>query len=302
MDKLDTSKIIGYEDSDPSSLLDDIYRNDELLKELDSLGISKEEIPSYAIILTDYLADKRACSKCHGLNECSSSSTHYRMKLEIGSSGRLTYSYELCPFARRMTNLMSNFHIKDYDEEYSNLSLGALKSKRNAEIIKRIKPALPKTSLTRWVYLVGEEGSGKTQILAALSNDYAAKGAHIAFLNTSKRFEELKGMAIKKPDDFQEEIKTLSNIDILILDGFGSEFKSDYIRDTILFPLLSARSKKRLLTFFGSDFHLNEIEALYSGRASGSQILAKRLANLIKKNLPNGEEVEVVPGLENFIK
>jgi hypothetical protein len=35
----------------------------------------------------------------------------------------------------------------------------------------------------------------------------------------------------------------LENCDLLVIDDFGSEFKSDYVRDQIVMPLLNERAK-----------------------------------------------------------
>ena len=78
-----------------------------------------------------------------------------------------------------------------------------------------------------------------------------------------------------------KKLELYSNIPILVLDDFGNEFKNDFVRDAILFPILSTRASKRLLTIFTSDFTISDIEALYSNTKAGA-IRAKQIAKLIQ--------------------
>ena len=81
-------------------------------------------------------------------------------------------------------------------------------------------------------------------------------------------------------EDFDKKLDLYSNVPILVLDDFGNEFKNDFVRDAILFPILSTRASKRLLTIFTSDFSVSDIEALYSNTKAGA-IRAKQIAKLI---------------------
>jgi primosomal protein DnaI len=95
-------------------------------------------------------------------------------------------------------------------------------------------------------------------------------------------------------------MKTLESIEYLVIDEFGSEFKSDYVRDQIVLPLLSERSKEHRITFFASDYSLEEIEELY-GAKYGGRLIAKKLVSLIKNNLDPKAECHVERGLENML-
>jgi len=66
-----------------------------------------------------------------------------------------------------------------------------------------------------------------------------------------------------------------------VLDDFGNEFKNDLIRDAIIFPIISARANKKLLTIITSDFTISEIVTLYSTSKAGA-LRAKQIGSLIK--------------------
>ena len=54
------------------------------------------------------------------------------------------------------------------------------------------------------------------------------------------------------------------------------------MRDTIVLPILIERAKNQRITFFTSDFSINEIGQLYETSKAGS-IRAKQLSRLLKE-------------------
>ena len=69
----------------------------------------------------------------------------------------------------------------------------------------------------------------------------------------------------------------------MVIDDFGNEFKSDYIRDQIVIPLFAERSRAGLRTYFTSQYTLDEIKQLYS--LHKSYIEGSRVSKLIEKNI-----------------
>ena len=78
------------------------------------------------------------------------------------------------------------------------------------------------------------------------------------------------------------------NIPILVLDDFGNEFKNEYVRDTIVLPILLARSKKKLFTIITTDFSFSEIAILYDlSKSKAGQIKSEQLERTLKGACPN---------------
>ena len=68
------------------------------------------------------------------------------------------------------------------------------------------------------------------------------------------------------------------------IDDFGNEFVNDFIRDTIIYPIISTRHNKNLMTIFTSDFTIDEIETLYSTSKAG-QLRAKQICKIISTSV-----------------
>ena len=77
---------------------------------------------------------------------------------------------------------------------------------------------------------------------------------------------------------------------LLILDGFGDEYKSDFAFSTVLFPILRERAKRSLVTGFSSDFSFAQIEEMYSQKVGKAR--AHQLIDLIQTKAKRAREVE----------
>ena len=287
-----TPKKIQINDAQANAFLDSLKMDKELMDEVHSLGINDEELSNYLPLLARYQENHEAIKKDPEL---------LVMKLTISDSGKLDFVYVESEQQKKKHSLQNDYYLRDFPDEWLSASITSkvsFKTEREKDLRKEIVKA---NKGKNWFYVYGQIGTGKSYALCAFLNDVASKGKKVAFINANKRFEELKVLAISDKDKFENIMKTLSSLEYLVIDDFGSEFKSDYVRDTVVIPLLLERTKNHLFTAFASDYTLDEIEELYSTKFS-SKLLAKRLINIIRSNLssPNGYELE--KGLENMIK
>jgi DNA replication protein DnaC len=68
---------------------------------------------------------------------------------------------------------------------------------------------------------------------------------------------------------------------VLVIDDFGNGFYNDYIRDGILFPIISNRAKKRLFTIFTSSYSYDDIITILGTTKAGA-IKMKQIVETIK--------------------
>lgn len=293
MEELKKMNTLGFlPDQDRvNSLLKDIMNDKALMDILHKLGINDEEIPSYLPLLATYQDNQK---------EVKNDPNTLQMVLEISDSGKLTCHYEETKTAKEERKLLENYYLRDFPDDWLVASLKSFRSGREKTFQRNAIKAM-KGEQQNWFYVYGPLGAGKSYALAAFLNDLAKKGKRVAFINANKRFDELKGLAMKNKPKFDEIMKELCSLDYLTIDDFGSEFKSEYVRDQIVLPLLTERSKKHKVTLFSSDYSLTEIEQLYY-TGFGANILARKLVDIIRSNLkPEEEEYHLEKGLENFV-
>lgn len=247
-------------------------------------GIPDEVINNDITKVYDFVSDLNYCKNCPGVKKCA--------KTNPLLCTNLVYTYgilerQLVPCKKIIARIKYErlFEVRDFPEEWLDISI-----KQDVNISKQRKAAVlkynegMKTGKNTWIYLVGRKNSGRSYLAAAMVVDAAKKEkGPICFLDSSLRIRELNDMSLKRKEEFQETLDHYSNVPILVFDDFGNEYKTDFIRDAIIFQIISNRASKKLLTIFTSDFTIEEIKELYSTSKAGA-LRAKQIANIIRDN------------------
>ena len=289
----DTKEIKGASFKE-SSLHDEILNDRRLMNELHALDIDDDEIDKYLPLLATYL-DQRDAEE-DPKKELEAPYPGLTMKLCIDDSGKLSYTLGPSEETKRKEALEKNYIYKDFPESWKDLNGKSIKGERYKKLRTALAKTFQKNTTKPWVFVKGDSGCGKSYYLAGLLNDLAADGESVCFINGAKRFDELKALAIKNRQEFDKIMASLEGCGTMVIDDFGNEFKSEYIRDQIVLPLLAERSRAGLRTYFTSQYSLDEIKQLYS--LHKSYIEGSRVSKLIEKNIDKVVILEA--GLETF--
>ena len=254
-------------------------------------GIPDEVIDNDITKVYDFVSDLNYCKNCPGVKKCNKNNPLLCTRI-VYTSGILERQLVPCKEIIKRMRFERMFKVRDFPEEWLDVNL-----KDDVDSTVERKKALKKyinyvkTGINEWIYLVGSKNSGRSYLAAAMVVDAARRElGNIVFLDSSLRIRELNDMSLKKKEEFQERLDFYSNVPILVLDDFGNEFKTDFIRDAIIFQIISNRASKRLFTIFTSDFTIDEIQELYSTSKAAS-IRAKQIANLIRNS--SGSEINL---------
>ena len=272
-----------------TGLLDEILCDRRLMNELHALDVDDSEVGKYLPLLATYL-DQRAAEE-DPRHELIAPYPGMSMKLCIDDSGKLSYVLGPNEETKRKEALEKNYIYKDFPEAWADLNGKTVKGERYKKLRTALAKTFTKNCVKPWVFVKGEAGSGKSYYLAAVLNGLAADGEIVCFINGAKRFDELKSLAIKNRKQFDKIMVELEECGTMVIDDFGNEFKSEYIRDQIILPLLSERSRAGLRTYFTSQYNLDEIKQLYS--LHKSYIEGSRVSKLIEKNIDKVVTLEV---------
>jgi primosomal protein DnaI len=248
-----------------------------------SLKLSRAQVKENIGLVAAYKDDVDYCAHCPGLAACHKETPFYQSDL-ILKDGLLSRTYGPCELYMHEQTILGAYVYRDFPDEWLDLTPAILS---NSERVIKVLISFNKANgnkQTPWVYMTGEIGSGRSYLAAAFSNGCALQGEHVAFMNANKRFDELKGLAVENKKAFDARMQELQAVPLLVIDDFGSEYKSDYVRDQIVMPLLTERAKRNLMTVFLSDYQPEEIEALYATTRSGA-IMAKKLVGLIQSKI-----------------
>ena len=249
------------------------------IKYINSLKIPEDKVNEEIVKIYDFVLDLNTCKKCPGIANCPKSNPMLCTKITYidGVVGR-----ELVPCKEYLKQLMfeRSFVIRDFDIEWLNGDLKRIdKNTSRAEAIAKYN-AYYKGESDNWLYLQGENGSGRTFLAANIAIDIAKKNrGPVAFIDVPSRF---KLLASKKDLEFKKMLDLRCQIPVLVLDDLGNEYKSDYVRENILFPILNLRSKNHLFTIITSDFSIADIATMYTTNLA-SKPKAEQIKRLLKR-------------------
>ena len=258
------------------------YRNcPQAVRYIKSLKIPEDKVEEEIAKIYDFVSDINTCKKCPGINNCPKSAKRLctRIVYEDGVVSR-----ELVPCKEYIKDIKfrNQFVVRDFDDDWLVSELKSIdKSEGRKEAILKYNNIFANNT-GEWLYLMGEAGSGRTFLAANLVLDIAKKGrGPIAFIDVSTRFKEIASK--KDPAVFNQLIERYSTVPVLVLDDLGNEYKSDFIRESILFPILNARSRAHLFTIITSDFNINDVTTMYlTNQASKPKV--EQIKRLLKRN------------------
>ena len=284
MEKLDPKAYVQDIDmKDYIAQLVDELRNDyEVYEHIKKLGLTVGEVKDNIARLTDFRNDYNYCKNCPGIENCSKTIPHLSMR--VSREGKfVNISYEPCAKLIEKIKLDGRYLFADFPDEWKSSTARTMDlTEKRRPIVKEFSKILNGDS-SRWLYVTGNHKIGKSFLLVTLCNEYiAANQGTVAIINAPTRIKELADLSHTSKDEFAQMMLALGKVPLLLIDDFGEEYKSEYIRDTIIIPLLSEREHQNLLTFFTSEFSMEEIKKMYSMGLNSGEIRGKQLGRLLK--------------------
>lgn len=265
-------------DAAAASFEAELRADEDVYARIKELGLTRKEVGDNLGMLLDYKADFSICRNCPGLEKCPKSNPGYALDI-TKDNGYLERRFTPCHKVVLRMKRDARYILSDMPEEWKekNFNDVDMSAARNVTLRK----LLTAQEKGNWFYLNGGFNSGKSYILACFANQYAEDNdVSVAFVDTTRLIDRLRNYSIKDKKSFSEEMSKLTSVPLLVLDGFGNEYKSDFAFSTVLYPLLSERARNKNLTFFTSDFSYKDIEEMY-GKSVGLP-RAKQLISLIK--------------------
>lgn len=122
-------------------------------------------------------------------------------------------------------------------------------------------------------YIYGKTGIGKTFLMKRFAKKLAQKNKKVGFINISNLVSTLKSY-FNKENGYEHIILMLKKVEYLFIDDIGSENITSWFRDEILFSILNDRMEKRNITFFASNFSINNLENV-EAKTSNQKFLDK---------------------------
>lgn len=257
---------INYDD-----IIKTILKNSFVYEQVAKHNLSKKQMQEALPILIDMANQDIENSK-------------YIISFYIASNGSVKRQEILSPKGVKesyMTRVLS----QDFSPINFELEKDYFKNQGRAEAVKEFMPYLSDKYPTKGLYMYGKMGIGKTFLAKRFAKKLAELGKEIAFVNLSSLSSKLKSAFSTSSDKISYIIGLLKHVEFLFIDDIGAEQITEWFRDDILFSVLNFRMEHQKITFFTSNYPIEELEKIQAKTAKEKYRdfnKAKRLIERIK--------------------
>lgn len=212
----------------------------------------------------DYVEVMKKCEQCQGIEFCTQPMKGNRLELYL--DGMLQNRITPCKYLSKQQQIYA--HMKQYREmdmpkSYLLVDLAKLnltnESMEYKSVVMKVLQTIMDNDTTKGLYLWGKPGVGKSYLSAGICNYYAKKNKKVAFVNVPKLISDLK-MMFHDSVAMEDKLRRIANVDVLVLDDIGGESVTAWSRDDILLPLLDQRMERKKVTFFTSNYRMQELK------------------------------------------
>ncbi len=144
----------------------------------------------------------------------------------------------------------------------------------------------------RGVLLLGQVGSGKTHLAAALANNLIKQKKDVLFLVVPDFLDELRNSFNMNDVSTESLLNKAKKADVLILDDLGNHNFSEWTRG-ILFAILNHRINENLCTVATSNLDLNALNDVL-----GERSLSRLIAIAEPCQLPAPKDIRITINME----
>ncbi len=147
-------------------------------------------------------------------------------------------------------------------------------------------------SKVKGIYIYGSYGVGKTLLMHTFLNSLLDEGFKGMFIKTSTLAKKLKSNFDKSNHINEKIVAACKNVDVLVFDDIGVSDTNEWFINQILFEIFDERYNAKKLTYFTSNFNMNQ---LFKKMRDSSKLPAIDIGRIIDriKALTNNTEIEI---------
>lgn len=249
------------------------------------LDMSEDILMKYTSKLECTVCELKNCKNCKGIMDCKNEIKGC-VNFPTKDNDELVFSYKACKYRKEMENEKSKVTFYETPKKLREAKLKDIfvDDKGRLEVLNYVRDFMKNFPNLKGMYLHGSFGSGKSYIVNAILNELSKKGYTCVSVYYPLLLKKLKDAFNDKTGMYMEIYEELINADVLLIDDIGAENNTPWARDEVLGSILQSRMDNEKITFFTSNFNLNELEShLSETSVSTDKIKARRIIERIKQ-------------------
>ncbi len=269
------------ENKDLNLLLKELNNNESIQKFIQENNLTTEYINKNLTSFLAYLSSEKKCLNCPGLSSCKQAQEG--MKINLKYTYKVEPFYDECKFLIEELKNTNHLYTEGYDFD-SLVNQKVFITKERANVLSLIKEFLDnyeKDEFVKGLYIQGKHGTGKTFLMAYIAKSLADRGHDVLFMFYPDLVRKVKSLI--QDNKLEQGITELKNVDVLMLDDFGAENSTAFIRDEILSPILQYRMNNNLPTFMTSNLEDEQLINHLADSNNGTDLVrASRIRERIR--------------------
>ena len=241
-----------------NEILKKVLQNKEINEIVNNEKLDLNFVDNNLSYLLSYDLKIKKCLNCNGLSECKQASQGYQPKISYDGE-KFEADYVPCKYldslqqtvdkSRNLKLISCNFSSFNFENVFVN--------QNRQEVLLQIKKCINNYEsgrISKGLYIHGQYGCGKTYLLGYLAKNLAENNHKVIFAYYPDLVRMMKSAI--STGELEDLIEELKEIEVLVLDDFGGEMLTSFIRDEVLGAILQDRMTNNRLTFMSSN--LNE--------------------------------------------
>ena len=279
---------------------EDALTDNRFVTVINNLQLSKAQVISNVYLIQETINEKQNCIDCQLLKTCKNEIKGFCQTPKVKHE-QIYVDYIECKFnqkRRKNEKYLDYIYSFEVPEQLKNADMSDLYTDDTSRyqllsFVSEFLEAYLSGEKPKGAYIYGNNGCGKTHIMAAMINALAKRDVKCGIIYFPELLRSLKA---NFGNNYDERFLYIRNIEVLVLDDIGAEKITEWGRDEILSSLLQFRMQANLPTFFTSNLSIKALEQHFiNGGGANDLLKAKRIiervSSLCEKIEINGKNI-----------